>query len=84
METNPDQSTENSTADDAARPVEDPKPSLPVVTDITEIKSYADAKAVVIDGIDKLRHSSVDDIKKTGLRAVNRIYGAWRKLVDGD
>lgn len=84
MKDQSEQSPENSTAQDAAPPVEEPKPSLPVVTDITEIKSYGDAKAVVIDGIDKLRNSSVDDIKKTGLRAINRIYGAWRKLVDGD
>lgn len=74
-EPKPDQSAENATDEDVALPDEELKPG--------EIKSYADAKAVVIDGIDKLRNASADDIKQTGLRVVNRIHGAWRKLVDG-
>ena len=70
-----EQATENSTDEDA---------EIPVAKDITEIESWGDAKDVAIDGFDKLRNSSAEDIKKTGLKAVNRIARAWRQLVDGD
>ena len=92
METNPEQSTENSTADDATPPEIEPTPApepavepvRPVATAITEIESLGDAKEFFTDGFYKLRNSSADDFKKTGLKAVNRIARAWRTLWDGD
>ena len=63
----------------APEPVE-----VEVAKDITEIKSWDDAKEVVVDGFDKLRNSSADELKQGALRVGNRIFKAWRKLVDGD
>lgn len=95
METEPDQPTENSTAeeasdvvaavtDDAAPPAEELKPSSPVVDELSDIKSYGDAVEYFTDGVEKLRESSLEDVKKTGLKVLNRVHKAWRKLVDGD
>ena len=58
--------------------------TVPNVTELDDIKSLDDVKEVFSDGIDKLKEMGVDDIKKTALRAGNRIFSAWRKLVDGD
>tara|TARA_R110000787_G_scaffold69464_1_gene154554 strand:+ start:516 stop:728 length:213 start_codon:yes stop_codon:yes gene_type:complete len=58
--------------------------TVPPVTELADIESLDDVKEVFNDGIDKLKEMGVDDIKKTALRAGNRIFAAWRKLVDGD
>jgi hypothetical protein len=54
------------------------------VTELADIKDLDDVKEVFSDGIDKLKEMGVDDIKKTAARAANRIFAAWRKLVDSD
>lgn len=51
---------------------------------LPEIESLDDVKDIINDGIDKLKDSSVDDVKQMGLRVGNRIFKAWRQLTDGD
>jgi len=51
---------------------------------LPDIESWDDVKDVINDGIDKVRSSSVDEIKAGALKVGNRLFSAWKKLTDGD
>tara|TARA_S200002703_G_scaffold159912_1_gene175432 strand:- start:4628 stop:4846 length:219 start_codon:yes stop_codon:yes gene_type:complete len=51
---------------------------------LPDIESLDDVKELINDGIDKIRDSSMEEIKDLGLKGLNRVFGAWRKLTDTD
>jgi hypothetical protein len=71
-ETKPEETTEE------IEVAEDDNDGLP------DIESLDDVKELINDGIDKIRDSSMEEIKELGLKGLNRVFGAWRKLADGD
>jgi hypothetical protein len=48
------------------------------------IQSIDDAKEAFFDGVDKIRDKSADEIRDGAIKVGNRIFDAFRKLVDGD
>lgn len=52
--------------------------------DLPKIESFDDVKQLVNEGIDKIRASSMEEVKASALKVGNRFYSAFRKLVDGD
>jgi hypothetical protein len=63
---------------DETQATEDTEVALP------NIESLDDVKDLFNDGVDKIRESSVDEIKEGALKVGNRLFKAWRQLVDGD
>ena len=86
--TKPDETTEETTEDiEVAEAVEadvELEDEDEAITDITQIESLDDAKDVFWNGVDKIRDSSADEVRQGAIKVGNRLYKAWRKLVDGD
>lgn len=75
-----EQTTDNPTVE----PDETPEAAEATELQLTDIESLDDVKTILSDGFDKLRDSSVDEIKAGALKVGNRFFKAFRKLVDGD
>ena len=72
--------------------IEEVTPEIKEVEEITEvdgdglpkIESLEDVKVFLNEGIDKIRDSSMDEIRTGALSIANRVLGRLRKLTEDD
>lgn len=84
--TKPDETTE------VEEVIEEVTPEIKEVEEITEvdgdglpkIESLEDVKVFLNEGIDKIRDSSMDEIKNGALSIANRVLAKLRKLTEDD